>query len=158
MKCSNCDGTGTTKGWISEPCAYCGGTGELPDDFTEMMKLKNCKKCGGEAVFSGVFDDPPTYRFPKCMECGARAEGNNTKDSWYERARKWNEQNTQTNDEWRKTCSTEEYATWLWKNFDHGEVIILWEKYGCPMHKDDDGISRADYTKAMKKWLEDIHK
>lgn len=113
VKCWKCDGTGTTKGWISEPCAYCGGTGELPDDFSEMTKLKRCKKCGGEAVFSGVFDDPPTYRFPECMKCGTRAEGNNVKDSWYERARKWNEQNTKTNEEWRKTCSTEEFADFL---------------------------------------------
>ena len=62
-----------------------------------------------------------------------------------------------TNDEWRKTCSTEEYATWLWEHFNHGEVIVLWEKYGCPMYKDDNGVSRANYTEAMKKWLKEIH-
>lgn len=63
----------------------------------------------------------------------------------------------QTNDEWRKTCSMEEYAAWLWKHFDHGEVIVLWEKYGCPMYKDDNGVSRADYTEVMKKWLKEKH-
>lgn len=115
MKCKYCDGTGTTKGWISEPCAYCGGTGELPNDFSEMKKLKRCKKCGGEAVFSGVFDDPPTYRFPECMECGARAEGNRVEDSWAERAKKWNEQNTPTNEEWLRQASTEDVAKWLSK-------------------------------------------
>ena len=62
-----------------------------------------------------------------------------------------------TNDVWRRTCSLEEYATWLWKNIDHGEVIVLWEKYGRPMYKDDNGISRANYTEAMKKWLGEIH-
>lgn len=75
---------------------------------------------------------------------------------WKEREKKLKE--NMTNDEWRRTCSTEEYATWLWKNIDNGEVIVLWEKYGRPIKKDDDGISRADYTKAMKKWLEEIHK
>lgn len=58
-----------------------------------------------------------------------------------------------TNDDWRRTCSIEEYATWLWKNLDHADVIILWEKYGRPMYKDDNGVSRADYTEAMKRWL-----
>lgn len=33
-----------TNGWIPEPCAYCGGTGNLPDNFSEVMKLKRCKK------------------------------------------------------------------------------------------------------------------
>ena len=110
MKCPKCGGEGILHEWIPEPCAYCGGTGELPDDFSEMTKLKRCKKCGGKAVFSGVFDDPLTFRFPECIKCGARAEGNNTKDSWYERARKWNEQNTQTNEEWFCGLSTEEKA------------------------------------------------
>lgn len=133
MKCPDCGGKGILHDWIQEPCSYCGGTGELPDDFTEMMKLKRCKKCGGEAVFSGVFDDPTTYRFPECMECGARAEGNNTKDSWYERARKWNEQNTLTNDDWRKTCPTEEFAEFLefivfdWNKMT-SEDILEWLK------------------------------
>ena len=63
----------------------------------------------------------------------------------------------QTNEEWRKTCSTEEYAAWLWKHFAPGDVIILWEKYGSPMYKDDNGVSRADYTEAMKKWLKENH-
>lgn len=110
MRCHNCDGKGEIFGWIHRPCAYCGGTGKLPDDFFEMTKLKRCKKCGGEAVFSGVFDDPKTYRFPECIECGARAEGNSVKDNWYERARKWNEQNTQTNEEWFCGLPTEEKA------------------------------------------------
>lgn len=150
VKCWKCDGTGTTKGWISEPCSYCGGTGELPDDFTEMMKLKNCKKCGGEAVFSGVFDDPTTYRFPECMKCGARAEGNNVKDSWYERAKKWNEQNTLTNEEWLDRKSTKEKAEWLDK------VLMCCNNHDCPScpigekpHCDKKGI---------EEWLKQPHK
>ena len=63
----------------------------------------------------------------------------------------------QTNDEWRQTCSAEEFATWLWKHFDNGEVIVLWEKYGSPMYKNDNGVNRADYTEAMKKWLKEKH-
>ena len=113
MKCPECGGKGILHEWVKEPCAYCGGTGELPSDFSEMTKLKRCKKCGGKAVFSGVFDDPLTYRFPECIKCGARAEGNSVKDSWYERARKWNEQNTQTNEEWLDRKSTKEKAEWL---------------------------------------------
>lgn len=162
MKCKHCDGTGTTKGWISEPCAYCGGTGELPNDFSEITNLKRCKKCGGEAVFSGVFDDPPTYRFPECMKCGARAEGNSTKDSWYERARKWNKQNTETNEEWFDKLSTEEKAM----------VIICC----CPYESDWFGdnfekrieqkikdISKATYgyeygVNKIKNWLKQPHK
>ena len=62
-----------------------------------------------------------------------------------------------TNDEWRKICSAEEFAAWLWKHFDHGEVIVLWEKYGSPMYKNDNGVSRADYTEAMKRWLKEVH-
>lgn len=94
MRCPECNGKGETCVWISEPCAYCGGTGELPDNFSEIMKLKRCKNCGGKTVFSGAFDDPVTFRFPECIKCGARAEGNRVKDSWAERARKWNKQNT----------------------------------------------------------------
>ena len=112
-KCPKCDGKGATKSWISEPCAYCGGTGELPDDFAQMMKLRNCKKCGANAVFSGVFDDPTTYRFPECMKCGARAEGNSVSDSWYERAKKWNEQNMVTNEEWLNNLAWDVKAYWL---------------------------------------------
>ena len=119
MKCPRCGGKGILHEWIQEPCAYCGGTGELPDGFFEMTKLKRCKKCSGEAVFSGVFDDPPTYRFPECIKCGARAEGNNTKDSWYERAKKWNEQNTPTNENWFCSLPTEEKAKWLADNFGY---------------------------------------
>ena len=134
MKCPKCGGKGILHEWIQEPCAYCGGTGELPDDFSEMTKLKRCKKCGGEAVFSGVFDDPTTYRFPECMKCGARAEGNSVKDSWYERARKWNEQNTLTEQEYIQTCNTEQLAQFLydirhdyqvpWKN----KGVVEWLK------------------------------
>ena len=102
-----------------------------------------CPRCNGDGVITfnkmdknGYFND--AFFMKECSVCHGTGE-------------------VLTNDEWRKTCSTEEYATWLWKNFDHGEVIILWEKYGCPMYKDDNGVSRADYTEAMKKWLEEKH-
>ena len=115
-----------------------------------MTKLKRCKKCGGEAVFSGVFDDPKTYRFPECMECGARAEGNNVKDSWYERAKKWNEQNTLTNEEWLDRKSTKEKAEWLDK------VLMCCNNHDCPScpigekpHCDKKGI---------EEWLKQPHK
>lgn len=114
MKCPECDGKGVDeRGYPYELCSYCGGTGKLPNDFAEIMELKRCKKCGGKAVFSGCFDDPNTWRFPECMECGARAKGNSVDDSWEERARKWNEQNTPTNEEWFCSLSTEEKASFL---------------------------------------------
>ena len=149
MKCWKCDGTGTTKGWIQEPCAYCGGTGELPDDFSEMTKLKRCKKCGGEAVFSGVFDDPLTYRFPECMKCGARAEGNSVKDSWYERARKWNEQNTLTNEEWLKSLNTKQLAKWI----DNLLMRCLCRDCNfCPIHKEPNCTCEG-----IEEWLKQPH-
>lgn len=146
MKCQRCN-KGETPEWIHRPCAYCGGTGNLPDNFSEIMKLKRCKKCGGEAVFSGVFDDPPTYRFPECMECGARAEGNRVEDSWAEREQKWNEQNTPTNEEWRQTCSTEEFAKFL--------EDVTSSCYHCGM---TDDISQCAFQKHqcnIKEWLKE---
>ena len=99
-----------------------------------------CPRCNGKGSVSypidyeqGLFDET------NCPLCGGSGK-------------------VLTNEEWRKTCSTEEYAAWLWKHFDDGEVIVLWQKYGCPMHKDNNGVSRADYTEAMKKWLKEIHK
>lgn len=148
MKCKHCDGKGEMLGWIPEPCAYCGGTGKSPDDFSEIIKLKRCKKCGGEAVFSGVFDDPVTYRFPECIKCGARAEGNNTKDSWYERARKWNEQNTQTNEEWFDRLSTEEKVKAL---------LDLREKIRQKMREEigsENKFHKGDY---YREWLKEKH-
>jgi len=137
MKCLKCGGNGITFGGVfDEPCSYCGGTGELPDDFAEIMKLKRCKKCGSEAVFSGVFDDPTTYRFPECIKCGARAEGNNCKDSWVERARKWNEQNTQTNEEWLDTLSTVDKAIWLSKVAEKLKGNVwMWENWLKEAHR-----------------------
>lgn len=122
--------------------------------------MLNTCKCGGEVYIR--YDIEPTFGThytAVCEDCGAvhPLKANNKLDA----VREWNECKDvgdvqMTNDEWRKTCSTEEYAAWLWKNFDCGDVIILWEKYGCP-YKDDNGVRRADYTEAMKKWLEEKH-
>ena len=146
MRCHNCDGKGETLGWIPEPCAYCGGAGKLPDDFSEIMKLKRCKKCGGEAVFSGVFDDPDTYRFPECIKCGARAEGNRVEDSWVERAKKWNEQNTPTNEEWFNNLNTLEKAKWL---SQHSQYM-----YKCG---EKQAIPKTMYEEDWEFWLKARH-
>lgn len=126
------------------------------------MTMLNTCKCGGEVHLDYQQSDyTGQYWYAICNDCGI--EYPLKADNRLDAVREWNEckgvgEMQMTNEEWRKTCPMEEYATWLWKYLDHGEVIILWEKYGCPMHKDDNGVNRADYTEVMKKWLKEIHK
>ena len=54
----------------------------------------------------------------------------------------------QTNDEWRKTCSTEEFADFL---FQHGDCI------GCPANREICHKHYDDCKTAFLEWLKEKH-
>ena len=54
----------------------------------------------------------------------------------------------QTNDEWRKTCSTEEFADFL---FEHGDCI------GCPAYREVCARRYDDCKTAFLEWLKEVH-
>lgn len=62
-----------------------------------------------------------------------------------------------TNDEWRRTCSTEEFASWLMKHFSRDDIIVLWTKHNYPTRETADGLKCADYKEAIRRWLKEEH-
>ncbi len=62
-----------------------------------------------------------------------------------------------TNEEWRRTCSTEDFASWLMKHFSRDDIIVLWAKHNYPTRETADGLKCADYKEAIRRWLKEKH-
>lgn len=117
MKCKYCDGTGEHINDANRmtTCEFCGGTGEVEvvgDSVTDV-----CDKCGGTGFFCEMrIGDACTLGSP-CPH-----------------------QEPLTNDEWRRTCSTEEFAEWL-----ESKMMFAAKEQG------------TFTTKGWEKWLKEIH-
>ena len=125
MKCSECGGTGKvefpmmsmngdeyTGEWEQHECEVCNGTGEVQ----ERTKIK-CDDCKFE---------------PECADYGWLGCKKFTPAP----------SEPQTNDEWRKTCSAEEFAEWIedvtmWAAKEQGSFTVKgWEKWLKQPHTD----------------------
>ena len=133
MKCKYCDGTGTSNWCINgifQPCEYCNGTGEVEvvgDSVTDV-----CDKCGGTGFFCEM-------RTGDVCELGSPCP----------------HQEPMTNEEWLKSCNTEQLADALMKIFvtrtfchlcPEGDVCDI--GYKC---KYSDGKKIEDWMKWLKK-------
>lgn len=51
--------------------------------------FRPCPSCGGDVIFSGVFDDPESSRYPVCLRCGRALVGYHGK-TFKEKINAWN--------------------------------------------------------------------
>lgn len=101
------------------------------------MKCQRCHGTGKTTEWVAT-DTVSEYEFP-CRKCNGTGEVE------------------LTNEEWRRTCSTEEFASWLMKHFSCDDIIVLWAKHNYPTHETADGLKCADYKEAIRRWLKEKH-
>lgn len=98
------------------------------------MKIKYCTECWGTGHVPDFWDNDKEVICPHCNGTGKEPKSP-----------------PQTNDEWRKTCSTEEFAKLLYDAMLYGQQCdkddVTCEECGCPWCKTD----------SISEWLKQPH-